>query len=252
MANTRFSALPAVTTLNSSDIFNVVTLPGSTDTNNKITYSNLLAQIQTSAFTFTATSVPFANGSGLLSNDTKLLYTTASGTLAANTFSAKTSLILEDPGTGTNTVTIQSPTLAGSYTLTLPTTDGTSGQLLSTDGSGVLSWATNGAGDVVGPSSSTDNAVARFDSTTGKLLQNSVVIIGDTGAITGAISLGIGAAASASAAIKLTSTTQGIGLPSMTTTQRTSISSPDAGLLVFDSTLNQFCGYNGSAWTILG
>ena len=40
-------------------------------------------------------------------------------------------------------------------------------------------------GDVVGPASSTDNAVARFDSTTGKLLQNSVVTIGDTGAATG-------------------------------------------------------------------
>jgi len=40
-------------------------------------------------------------------------------------------------------------------------------------------------GDVVGPASATDNAIARFDSTTGKLLQNSVVTIGDTGAATG-------------------------------------------------------------------
>jgi hypothetical protein len=40
-------------------------------------------------------------------------------------------------------------------------------------------------GDVVGPSSATDNAVARFDTTTGKLIQNSVVTIGDTGAATG-------------------------------------------------------------------
>lgn len=40
-------------------------------------------------------------------------------------------------------------------------------------------------GDVVGPASSTDNAVARFDGTTGKLIQDSVVIIGDTGVITG-------------------------------------------------------------------
>ena len=40
-------------------------------------------------------------------------------------------------------------------------------------------------GDVVGPASATDNAIARFDTTTGKLLQNSVVTIGDTGAATG-------------------------------------------------------------------
>lgn len=37
-----------------------------------------------------------------------------------------------------------------------------------------------GSGDVVGPASSTDNAVARFDSTTGKLLQNSGVTIDDS------------------------------------------------------------------------
>jgi len=37
-----------------------------------------------------------------------------------------------------------------------------------------------GAGDVVGPASATDNAVARYDSTTGKLIQNSVVTVADT------------------------------------------------------------------------
>lgn len=44
---------------------------------------------------------------------------------------------------------------------------------------GTLS-ASGGEG-VVGPASSTDNAVARFDLTTGKLLQNSVVTIDDSG-----------------------------------------------------------------------
>jgi hypothetical protein len=37
-----------------------------------------------------------------------------------------------------------------------------------------------GSGDVVGPASATDNAVARFDGTTGKLIQNSAVTIADT------------------------------------------------------------------------
>jgi hypothetical protein len=40
-------------------------------------------------------------------------------------------------------------------------------------------------GDVVGPASATDNAIARFDTTTGKLIQNSLVIIDDTGSVTG-------------------------------------------------------------------
>ncbi|MCA9325782.1 hypothetical protein KDA23_07050, partial [Candidatus Saccharibacteria bacterium] len=37
-------------------------------------------------------------------------------------------------------ITLQAPTLTAGYTLTLPTDDGTSGQWLTTDGSGVLSW----------------------------------------------------------------------------------------------------------------
>ena len=44
-------------------------------------------------------------------------------------------------------------------------------------------------GDVVGPASATDNAVARFDTTTGKLIQNSVVIVSDAGAVTGVTTL---------------------------------------------------------------
>ena len=42
-----------------------------------------------------------------------------------------------------------------------------------------------GAGDMTGPASSTNNAVARYDLATGKLLQNSVVTISDTGALAG-------------------------------------------------------------------
>lgn len=44
-------------------------------------------------------------------------------------------------------------------------------------------------GDVVGPASATDNALARFDTTTGKLIQNSLVIVDDTGSVTGVNSL---------------------------------------------------------------
>ena len=40
-----------------------------------------------------------------------------------------------------------------------------------------------GLGDVTGPASATDNAVARFDSTTGKVIQNSTVTINDNGTL---------------------------------------------------------------------
>lgn len=41
----------------------------------------------------------------------------------------------------------------------------------------------SGSGDVVGPSSATDNAIARYDGLTGKLIQNSIPTIQDGGAI---------------------------------------------------------------------
>lgn len=42
----------------------------------------------------------------------------------------------------------------------------------------------SGAGNVTGPASSTDNAIARFDGATGKLIQNSNVTISDAGDLT--------------------------------------------------------------------
>jgi hypothetical protein len=70
---------------------------------------------------------------------------------------------------------------------TLTSTD-TSVTITGTGSSRDLSVPVNPA-VVSGPASSTDNAVARFDSTTGKLIQNSVVTVSDTGQIAGAISL---------------------------------------------------------------
>ena len=94
-------------------------------------------------------------------------------------------LRLEDT-TGGEYIALQAPgTLASSYTLTMPVDDGTPGQALVTDGSGNLSWSTTASGDVYGPASATDNAIARFDLVTGKLIQNSVVTIGDAGELAG-------------------------------------------------------------------
>ncbi len=52
-----------------------------------------------------------------------------------------------------------------------------------TDGSNADSLHSHTSGDVNGPASSTDNAIARFDSTTGKLLQDSVAVVSDAGTI---------------------------------------------------------------------
>lgn len=55
-----------------------------------------------------------------------------------------------------------------------------------------VSEGVNQGGDLDGPASSTDNAVARFDGATGKLLQNSVVIVDDSGNTSGVGTLAAG------------------------------------------------------------
>ena len=61
----------------------------------------------------------------------------------------------------------------------------TNGQTLVWNSAG-SKWlpGTASAGDMVGPASATDNALVRFDGTTGKLSQTSLVTVSDTGAIT--------------------------------------------------------------------
>lgn len=105
---------------------------------------------------------------------------------------------------------------------------------------------------VVGPGSSTDNAVARYDTTTGVLLQDSSVTISDTDDIAGVTSLTAGGAIDSSAIIDMTSTTQGLGLPNLTTTQRDAISTPKTGLTIFNTTTSALNVYDSGAWTEAG
>ena len=139
--------------------------PGGSNT--QIQFNNAGAFGGDAAFTF-------VNGTGTATTTLGVASTTSGALKLYNSASA-------------NSVTIASGNNSAAWTMTLPTDDGTNGQLLQTDGSGNLSWFTNTAtGDVVGPASSTDNAVVRFDGTTGKLVQNSAVTIADTtGDITG-------------------------------------------------------------------
>ena len=55
--------------------------------------------------------------------------------------------LYEDTDNGTNYSAFQVGTQSGDITYTLPTADGSSGQVLSTNGSGTLSWATAGGSD---------------------------------------------------------------------------------------------------------
>lgn len=67
--------------------------------------------------------------------------------------------------------------------------------------------------------------------------------------------LGIGVVSpDASAKVQIDSTTMGFAPPRMTTVQRTAINggTPGVPIIVFDTDLNQFYGWNNSSWVILG
>ena len=63
-----------------------------------------------------------------------------------------------------------------------------------------------GSGDVVGPVSSTDNAITRWDGTTGKLVQDSGVLLDDLNAITGLSSIQFDGSTSGSLTIDVPAT----------------------------------------------
>tara|TARA_R110002012_G_scaffold320300_1_gene543191 strand:+ start:21 stop:725 length:705 start_codon:yes stop_codon:yes gene_type:complete len=59
--------------------------------------------------------------------------------------------------------------------------------------------------------------------------------------------VGIGTT-SPNALLDVSSTTNGVLLPRMTTTQVNAISAPNNGLTVYNTTLNTLCFYNGTSW----
>lgn len=85
------------------------------------------------------------------------------------------------------TSTSQSVKIVGAGPTTGVTIVSAEKAIIAWNGSDFVKVATSlGTGDVVGPASATDNAIVRFDGTTGKLVQNSAVTVADTsGDITG-------------------------------------------------------------------
>jgi hypothetical protein len=57
--------------------------------------------------------------------------------------------IKEPSGSGSNSIGIKAQAISSDYDLTLPTTAGTAGYVIQTDGSGNLSWVNNGGGTIL-------------------------------------------------------------------------------------------------------
>lgn len=88
----------------------------------------------------------FDSTTGKLLQNSGVSIDDSNNVVVPGSLTSSTSLVLEDPGAGSNKITIQSPTLSGDVTLTLPVDDGAPDQVLSTNGSGVLSWVDQSGG----------------------------------------------------------------------------------------------------------
>ena len=141
----------------------------------------------------TSASVTFANvtATGNLSNNYYTLTNsigiagqvlTTNG-LGVTTWTTPSSLGLVSSVTGSGAGISVSPTTGAVVVSNTGVTSIVAGTNISISGAtGAVTINAIGilSGDVVGPASATDNAIARFDGTTGKLIQNSAVTIDDT------------------------------------------------------------------------
>lgn len=92
--------------------------------------------------------------------------------IGGNSTQATELRFMEDSDNGTNYVALKANnTLAANTTYTLPTADGSSGQVLSTNGTGTLSWATAGGGITVGTTPVTSGTDGRVFFQAGGVVQ---------------------------------------------------------------------------------
>jgi hypothetical protein len=86
------------------------------------------------------------NSTGATLSDTGAAVFTGALDVLGNSTAGSNIKLYEDTDNGTNYVAFKAPdTIAANVTWTLPAADGTSAQVLSTNGSGTLSWATAGS-----------------------------------------------------------------------------------------------------------
>ncbi len=135
------------------------------DTDDGTNYAGLQAGTMATDVTWTLPTADGTSGQVLSTDGLKNLSwtsegafstVTASGAVTANanlsvkngSTGAGTVSFYEDSDDGTNYAGLKAGTMASDVTWTLPTADGTSGQVMSTDGSGTLSWSSVSGGSL--------------------------------------------------------------------------------------------------------
>lgn len=155
--------------------------------------------------------------------------TTLSGSLAAVSMKANTQLTVQVRTIGSSWVTVNGSPLTQSIldatsaakTFSFPNSKGNDGQVLTSDGNGATYWGepTDWANPgVIG--SNTPNSAAFTEAIVGSSLANK----------------------NTNAALEVNSSSKGLLLPRLTTTQRDAIVNPAAGMLIFNKSLDKFQG----------
>lgn len=133
----------ALVAWNGSDFVQVGASAGGSTT--QVQYNDNGALAGSANLTFNGTTLTAAGFSGPL-NGSVGATTPSTGVFTQVDITGEGDLRLQDAAGG-QYVALQAPaTIASSYTLTMPTTDGDANQVLTTDGSGVLSWTTPSSG----------------------------------------------------------------------------------------------------------
>lgn len=188
MANLKISQLTEDTAPTHDDLIVTVNDPAGTPTSKRSKLSSLFAAMQTwmfgadaganDTYVVTLSPVPASYVTGQHYRFKANTANTGACTVNFNGLGAKT---IKKAAGGITTDLADNDIRAGQWVDVVY--DGTNMQMQSQLGN-VPSGGSGGVGDVVGPSSATDNALVRYDTTTGKLIQNSTVTLDDTGALT--------------------------------------------------------------------
>lgn len=158
-----------------------------TGTTRLLTVEGVSADISLSISTKGVGDFSLFSDSIALAADTQMVFGALNGVYINGGINSGELRIYEPSGSGVNYNAFKTVAQAVDITYTLPTVaPAVNGYVLSSTTAGVMSWVatSGGSGDVVGPASATDNAITRFDSTTGKLIQNSTLYLDDSGSLT--------------------------------------------------------------------